>query len=50
MFGRRRSELQGLEGMDQSSNVWKDKNRTIMFGRIGLTFQCLKGKDQNSSV
>ena len=34
MFGRRRSELQGLEGMDQSSDVLKDRTRILMFGII----------------
>ena len=43
MFGRFRSEFQCLEGLGQNSNVWKDKDRILMFGNIGPKFQGLKG-------
>ena len=43
MFRRTRSEFQCLEGLGQNSNVWKDKVRILMFGRIGSKFQGLKG-------
>ena len=34
MFGRIRSKFQCLEGSGQSSNVWRDKVRISIFGRI----------------
>ena len=43
MFGKIRQELKCLEGQCQKSNVWKDKTRNLMLGRIRLEFQYLKG-------
>ena len=34
MFRSIRSELQCLEGYGQNSNVWKNRARIPMFGRI----------------
>ena len=34
MFGRIRNEFQYLEGWDKNSNVWKNKRRILIFGRI----------------
>ena len=45
MFERITSEFQCLEGLGQNSNVWKDKDRIQMCGRIGQEFQFL-GKDE----
>ena len=33
-FGQIRPEFQCWEGYDQNSNVWKDKVRIPMFGKI----------------
>ena len=44
MFGRIRSEFQCLEGLGETSNVWKDKDRISMSGRIGREFQFSKDK------
>ena len=35
MFGRIRYEFQCLEGWNKNSNVWKDKRRIAIFGRVG---------------
>ena len=32
-----------MEGKDKNPNVWKDKIRIPMFGRMGQKFQCLEG-------
>ena len=41
MFERRSSEFQYLEGYGQNSNVWKNKVRILMSGRLSWEFQCL---------
>ena len=43
MFAQNRTEYQCLERQDQKSNVWKDKARIPVFGKIRPEFQCLKG-------
>ena len=43
MFGSITSELECLEELGQNSNVWKDKDRIQMCGRIGQEFQFLDG-------
>ena len=35
MFGRIRSEFECLERQGQNSNVWKDRARIPMSGKIG---------------
>ena len=42
MFGRIRKELQCFKGYGYNSNIWKDKVRIPVFGRIGPDFQCLE--------
>ena len=34
-------EFQFLKGLDENSKVYKNKARTLMFGRIRSDFQCL---------
>ena len=41
MFGQIRSEFHGVERKGLNSNVWKDKVRILMFGRIRSEFQRL---------
>ena len=43
MFERIRSEFQRLEGLGQTSNVWKGKVRIQMLGRVGPEIQYLEG-------
>ena len=43
MFERIRSEFQCLEGLGQTSNVWKGKVRIQMLGRVGPEIQYLEG-------
>ena len=43
------SQVQFLEGLGQNSNVWKDKVRIPIFGRMGPKFQGLKEQDQKWS-
>ena len=41
IFRMIRSEFQCLEGLDQNSNVWKDKVRIPMIEKIRSEFQSL---------
>ena len=43
MFARIRSEFHGVERKGLNFNVWMDKVRILMFGRIRSEFQCLDG-------
>ena len=42
MFGQRRYDFQCLEGKGQNSNVWKDKARIPVSGKIKPELQCLE--------
>ena len=45
-----RSEFPSLERQAQNCNVWKDRARIPVLGRVRPQFQSLEGYGQNSSL
>ena len=39
-----------MEGWNKNSNNWKNKIKTLMFGRKRQEFQCVEAKNKNSNV